>query len=464
MPAECYSQPSSHVESQESQVFDQAINGFSRLISLPSRTYWRWVRIGGVAALVMLYCGLWNLAARLPLNRTDLDVFFLPAASVAVSGHPFEAYSVRYLQIYPYANGPLSLIPLTLATAISAWQGWLGDIVLRRVVVMTICAPFVLLMAREAVAAIDRLRAKPLAGAGRFAAYAVFALSPEIWHGMLFYGHIEQPIMLWLALVGIRQMERDRPARSGLLIGLALLTRSSALMLALPLAALLARDRRWNALFRFGATMAGVVAIVLAPFLLVDGRDTLYSLATFREMLPVGGGSFWGMTTGTPLEAIGQRYDGVAVVAVSLLVTGFVALRRRDLTFASPALYLLLAFSSLCFALLIKTLWPYYFLEPFTFLIIWWFGAMPEPVGRLGAWFRWGLALLLPGTAIVFASLREYGLTLEQLSGQFRRESIVLTIAMVAVMAVILWLLARAPLKIGLAKKAAVLEHVDATG
>ena len=186
-----------------------------RVASSGPLTRWRRLLPGGIALLVLLYCGLWNLAARLPLNRTDLDAFFVPAARIALSGHPFNVYSVRFLEKYPNANGPLSLIPLTLASAIASWQGWLSDMELRRVVVMTIFAPFVLLMAREAVAAVDQLRAEPLTGLGRFAAYAVFALSPEVWHSMLFYGHIELPIMLWLTLAGIRQLAARHPARRG---------------------------------------------------------------------------------------------------------------------------------------------------------------------------------------------------------------------------------------------------------
>jgi hypothetical protein len=401
----------------------------------------RWLRPGGIAVLVALYCGLWNLAARIPLNRTDLDAFFIPATRIALAGHPFDVYSVRYQQIYPNANGPVSLLPLTLASAISAWQGWLGNTDLRRVVVLTLFAPFVLLLAREAVAAVDRLRATPLKELARFAAYAIFALSPEIWHGMLFYGHIEQPIMLLLTLAGIRQLQARRPVWAGLLLGLALLTRSSALLLMLPLAALLLRDRDWRVLVRLVAALVGTITVVLLPFILTDGRDVLYSLVTFRGELTVGGGSFWGLTLGTSWESFGQRYDGVTVLALASLLTGLVLLRRRDLTLNSPALYLLLPLSSLCFALLIKTLWPYYFLEPYTFLIIWWLRAMPTHGGRFGAWFRWGVALVLPAMAVACASLREYGLTLETVPDVFRPESLVITIAIVLVMAAILWLL-----------------------
>lgn len=420
----------------------------TRSASAPSwRTWlaWRGWRPVGVAVLVMLYCGLWNLVARLPLNPTDLDAFFVPATRIALAGHPFDVYSLRYLTTYPNANGPVSLAPLTLAVAIAQWQGWLANAVLYRVVVMTLFAPFVLLMAREGVGAVDRLRGRPLTGLGRFGAYALLALSPEIWHGMLFYGHIEQPIMLWLALLGLRQLQDRHPARAGVALGLALLARSSALLLILPLVALEVRGRDWRGIARLGAALVGTVVVVLLPFVIADGKDVAYSLLTFRARLPVAGGSLWGVALDTPLEAFGQRYDGVSVVWASLLLTGIVLLRRRDLTLKSPSLFLLLALSSFCFALLIKTLWPYYFLEPFTLLTIWWLGTMPAGAGQFHIWFRWGLALLLPCLAVACASIREYGLTLESTQRIFRSESIVLTAVMLLAMGLILWLLLARP-------------------
>lgn len=426
-----------------SQASQQAAEDSGRI---PVAARWprsRWLRVGGVALLVLLYCALWNLVARFPIDRNDLDAFFVPAARIVLNGHPFDAYSLRYLDLYPNANGPLSLAPLTLATAVASWQGVLADMTLRRVVVLTIFAPFVLLMAREAVGAIDRLRGERLAGWARFAVYAVFALSPEVWHSMLFYGHVEQPIMLWLALLGIRQLVAKRPAWAGLLLGLALLTRSSALLLVIPLAALLARDRDWRALWRFGAAMAATIAAVLAPFAIADGRDVLYSLVTFHARLLVGGGSLWGLALGTPLEAFAQRYDSATVLLMAALLTALVVLRRRDLTLASPALFLLLSLSSLCFSLLLKTLWPYYFLEPFTLLAIGWFAAAPSLADRLSAWLRWGLALILPALTIALAALREYGITMDQTQGESRPVTIVLTITLALTMGVILSLLLR---------------------
>lgn len=432
--------------SQASEQASQPVSSLSARAKSPA--HWprsRWLRIGGVSLLVVLYCALWNVVARFPIDRNDLDAFFVPSARIVLSGHPFDAYSLRYLDLYPNANGPLSLAPLSLATAVASWQGVLADMTLRRVTVLTLFAPFVLLMAREAVAAIDRLRGERLTGWARFIVYAVFALSPEVWHSVLFYGHVEQPIMLWLALWGIRQLVARRPARAGLLLGLALLARSSALLLVLPLAAILARDRDWRALWRFGAAMAATMVVVLLPFAIVDGGDLLYSLVTFHGRLQVGGGSLWGLTMGTPLEAFAQRYDSATVLLAAALLTAVVVLWRRDLTLSSPALYLLLALSSLCFPLLLKTLWPYYFLEPFTFLAIRWLAAAPSLADRLRIWLRWGLALILPAIMVFFAVMREYGITMDQIHGESRSITFALTITLTLTMVGILWLLLACP-------------------
>ena len=187
--------------------------------------------------------------------------------------------------------------------------------------------------------------------------------------------------------------------------------------------------------------MAATMAAVLLPFAVVDGSDLLYSLVTFHGRLQVGGGSVWGLTIGTPLEGFAQRYDSATTLLAAALLTAIVVLWRRDLTLSSPALYLLLALSSLCFPLLLKTLWPYYFLEPFTFLAIRWFAAAPSLADRLRVWLRWGLALILPAVMVLFAVMREYGITLDQTRGESRSITLALTVTLILTMAFILWLL-----------------------
>ena len=66
------------------QASSQASSGTAGSRSAPVASLsgrWRRLLPGGIALLWLLYCGLWNLAARLPLNRTDLDAFFVPASA-----------------------------------------------------------------------------------------------------------------------------------------------------------------------------------------------------------------------------------------------------------------------------------------------------------------------------------------------------------------------------------------------
>ncbi|MGH2504956.1 MAG: hypothetical protein ACRDID_20795, partial [Ktedonobacterales bacterium] len=100
------------------------------LRGLPARlpTRWRWR--GLLAVAVAAYYVLWALTAFDKVNPTDLDIFFLPAAHIALAGRPLDVYSLR-VGIYPNANGPLGLAPVTLAAWLAQWRGWLGDPMLR---------------------------------------------------------------------------------------------------------------------------------------------------------------------------------------------------------------------------------------------------------------------------------------------------------------------------------------------
>ncbi|HEX6121780.1 MAG TPA: hypothetical protein VFY89_01405, partial [Ktedonobacterales bacterium] len=203
-----------------------------RLDASPARRPARWwQRRSFYAALVPLYVLLWAISGHFPLSPTDLDVFFLPSAKLMLGGHPWQAYAVRYATTYPNANGPLSLLPLTLAAWVAQRGGWLDDPTSARTVIMAIFAVFPLLMSYEAVRAIDRVRGVPLQGRYRLFAYAVFALTPQLWHSTFFYGHIEQPIEIWLVLLGLRLQSERRTGWAGLCLGLALLARSAAVVL-----------------------------------------------------------------------------------------------------------------------------------------------------------------------------------------------------------------------------------------
>src|SRR5262249_4876204 len=178
---------------------------------------------------------------------------------------------------YPNANGPLSLLPLTLVAWVAAQLGWLGDAQLRRMLVDAAFAIFPVLLAREALLALDRLLPIRLAGPWRWVVLACFLLTPELWHSVLLYGHIEQPIMIWLVLWAVRALAEGHPERGGLLLGLALLTRTTALLylVALLLTQLLRGERA--AALRVAAVAVCTTALGLLPFALADPRNLTYS-------------------------------------------------------------------------------------------------------------------------------------------------------------------------------------------
>jgi hypothetical protein len=349
------------------------------------------------------YAAVWGIAGRLwtgPLN--DLDIFSLPAARIALSGHPLQVYALRFQSIIANDNGPLGLVPLTVVAALASRLGWLDDVRLRRMLILALFSIFIVLMSREAVAAIDRMRGARLEGWGRLLAYGVFVASPSLWNSVLGYGHVEQPLTIWLVLLGVRKLAGERPAIAGFSFGLALLTRTLATLPIIPLALLLLVRGRWRSLVLMTGTAAVTVALGLLPFVLADPGDTLYSLVTHRSNLAVSGGSIWRIAVGTPYEWIPQRLDIVFVLGLAVVACLIVIRARPDLQPSSGDIYGLLALSALTLPLLAKNVWPYYFLDAYVFGAIWWLGQEnPLALGRRL------IGPALPVIAVIGTSLTE---------------------------------------------------------
>ncbi len=335
-------------------------------------------------ALGFTYAVAWAIAGWLwsgPLN--DLDYFFLPAVRIALNGHPLLVYAVRFQGIIANDNGPLGLVPLTAVAAVASRLGWRDDERPLRALILGVLSIFSLLMAREAVAAIDRLRGTSLGGLSRLLAYAVFAVSPTLWIAVLGYGHVEQPMTIWLVLLGVRSLASDRPRAAGISFGLAILTRSVAALPLIPLALLLFVRGRWRALALLAGSAALTVALGLLPFLLADPTDTIYSLLTHRGNRLPGGGSFWQLVVGTPYQWIPQRWDVLFVLGLALLASLIVIRARKDLEPSSRDIYGLLTLTALALPLLAKSVWPYYFFDAYVFGAVWWLGqTSPLALGR----------------------------------------------------------------------------------
>lgn len=350
------------------------------------------------------YAVVWAIGAWLwtgPLN--DLDYFFLPAVRIALSGHPLLVYAVRYQGTLANDNGPLGLVPVTAVSAVASWLGWMDDERLRRGLILGVLSIFSLLMAREAVAAIDRVRGARLKRLPRLLAYGVFVASPTLWNSVLGYGHVEQPMTLWLVLLGVRTLARDRPRAAGISLGLAILTRSLAALPVVPLGLLLLARGKLRTLTWLAGSAALVVVLGLLPFLLADPTNTIYSLLTHRGDRPPGGGSLWQVVVGTAFQWIPQRADVLFVLGSAALVSLLVIRARKDLEPSSADIYGLLAVTALTLPLLAKSVWPYYFLDAYVFGAVWWLGQK----GRL-AWARFFMGAAVPIIASIGTLLTEY--------------------------------------------------------
>lgn len=352
----------------------------------------------GVAVLVLLYAGFWALSGAAVAGETDLDAFFFPSALIAASGDVFGIYKVRFMDYYPNANGPLSQVPLTLVALSLKAFGHEAHRSVRVTWTMVAFSPFCLLMAREAVLACDRILGARIAGPRRLAAHAFFALSPLLRVGLAEYGHVELALTLWLVLWATRLLLDGRDAPAGALLGLALLSRTASSAYVAVLVAALLSQRAWTRALKLVGPAALVAALGIAPFLAVSFKDTWYSLGRFHDLLPVFGGSVWGLAVDTRLEEFAQRRDSLVILAVAA-GTAWLVLRGRPL--GPRPLYGLLALASLGFALFIKSLWPYHLLEPFVLTGICWVGALSLRPTRL----RWWLGLLVPAATVAVSYL-----------------------------------------------------------
>ena len=358
------------------------------------------------------YVALWIGVGLLPFQPTDLDIFFWPSAKIAVHGHPFSVYAAGGHALYPNANGPVSLLPLSALGVVLNWVGWLDATAARRGIALGVFCIFVILMAREAVAAIERLRGTPLIPSVRLLVYATLTLSPLVWRSVAGYGHIEQPIEIWLLLVAARWLGESRPLRAGIAFGASILTRSPVVLMSVPLGIAGWRQSRRSALmFFFGAGAAG--AAIALPFLVADPSDVIHSLLTYRGSLKVGAGSVWSLARDSSLETAVQHYDIVLVVAAVLATNLWLARGNR---LDEGRLFAGMALTSAAFAMLAKTVWPYYFLELYILGSVWAFGTWRPQDGVVRL-------VLLPIAVSVFGLIAEIGseqylpLTLARIEG-----------------------------------------------
>jgi len=348
----------------------------------------------GVTALVR------GTRALVTIADSDLTNFFFKSADYILRGDPWRMYAVN-VGGYPNYNPPLSIF--LMAPLLSLARA-LGFDVNPGSEITFVTLPFLLLIPLLGFLVIRALRVlyPGIPETQRLLAFVLVALGPLSWQTMATWYHVEQPLMLCLLIGAMLALQSRRAALAGVLAGLAVLTRTTAIVPLIALGVLLLLGRDWRALLKVGGIGALVAAIGFAPFFLFDRHDTLYSLVQWRGTAIIGGNSIWTLFSSTPLDGIARRLDFYAVVLFVLIIT-FLAARRFGVTAYSRDAWAVLALGALAVPLLSKTNWPYYYLEPFIFLLIWEFASMHDR--RAGLW-RW--PVLAISFLAVTATLSQY--------------------------------------------------------
>lgn len=354
---------------------------------------------GVIAALVALFVVVVALMGTQTGCGNDYSGFFMPSARYILAGQPLDMYQVRAQgnPVYPNANGPVSEFAIAGTLFIGRALNLQNasprcdvmdsyplpqDSIPLHIWVIILFSLLVLGIGAEITALMDRWQPQPISGWQRLLVWMAVFFNPPLWDGIIFYGHYEQPLAIYLGLVGVRLLQRDRFALSGAVLALAVLSRASSVFIIIPLALVMLLDRRWWGALRFGAALGGVAGLILLPFYLHDKTDLIYSLSGFRQYLTIGDGSFWTFIRGTSLETQAQNWDstvGLILSVVFSLILIFVGRVRRG----DPGLYAVIAASVICFPLSIKAIWGYYFADPLIWVLAW---LVTRPVLRQRWW------------------------------------------------------------------------------
>lgn len=359
-------------------------------------------RVGAVV-LIGGYVAAWAVSPLVVTTaRSDLDLFFWPSAQVAAHGHPLMVYSAQGLGQYPNANGPLGILSLTPIAVIANSAGWANDLRVRAGVTDAVFAVFALLIAAQALGSVRRVRGVvewPVVTS------CVFLLAPVLWISVIGYGHVEQPLELLLVLTAAGYALKGRPVLAGIAVGLAVLTRTTALLYVVPFALVPLATRRIRPTAALIAAAAATAITGLAPFVIADTSDVLHSLVTFRGALPIAGGSVWLITLGSSWSGIVQHGDVYLIVSVAAALCAAILWRRPTVGTTPTGLIGLLTVVAACFPMLAKTVYPYYLLEPYVFASLWW-------LLRPGSAWNWRIVCPLLLTADALLSKQGVGLPL----------------------------------------------------
>ena len=353
---------------------------------------WAYPLVTVVGLLLGVEAVVRGTRAVVTIADSDLTNFFFRSADYILNGDPWHMYAVRASGAYPNYNPPLSIGLMAPLLALARAVGFANN---NGELITFVSIPFLAFVPLLGYLVLRALRQvyPEMPEAQRLIAYVLILLSPLTWQTYGTWYHIEQPMMLSLLVGAVLALQQRREALAGLLAGLALMTRTTALIPLLALGLLLILWGEWRALIKFGGVAFAVVAVIMAPFFFVDRADTTYSFLTWRGSAPIGGNSIWSIfATSANVSGLRHTLDVVArhldmpSVILFVLIASILVVRNYRVTAYQRDVWALLAIAALSVPMLSKTNWPYYYLEPFVPLLIWEFSSMHDR--RPGVW-RW---------------------------------------------------------------------------
>jgi len=303
----------------------------------------------------------------------DFGAFYATAIEKVLAATPLDLYAFIFRPphsdlLLPLTNPPIWLFYLAPWYALGKALG-LDDFHAQtglsygQAFMLVVTLPFDVLLCRTVVR-LAELRAS-LAEPGRWHLFLCLLLSPLLWLSSVRFGHNES-IMVLLVLLAVGAGERGKPAVAGVLWGLALGVKTTAVVPALVYFGWgLGRGRR-RASAIAGTTAAAAFLLPLAPYLLFRREQVTYALVGFEKLRPVGGYVLWKLF---PNPDAAARYGNVMLLALAAVV-GLAMARRRGGSFLACGGAWALVLSQVGLLLFGKALFIWYPLAASCFLYL----------------------------------------------------------------------------------------------
>jgi len=283
---------------------------------------WIWCRRYVLAALA--YAGA-ALLAKPSLWQIDLPGWFVPAAREVLAGHLLRIYQLRadvMGTLAPLEHGPLT--PLFYAPFVALAEAAGKSDFLRLGALFPLAGVLLVdaLMAYQVTRALHDL-APQLSERYRFGLYVVILFSPLLWFASVWLVHLES-LQALLAVAALRLLWRGRAGWAGAALGVAMLLKHDAAIVAAPLAIVLALAGRRREALILALVAGAVLAAGLLPFAIAAPDDFAYNFFGYDAIKPIYGLTIWKASYDSGLEPLIMRWDSLAIGL--LIIAGAVAL------------------------------------------------------------------------------------------------------------------------------------------